>query len=231
MDPRDGPKRESPWDVPSAVAGFTSSPPNPALLRFAEDERRRSGRVRAIDLGCGAGRNAIPLARAGWHVLGTDLSWPMLRAAIDRTTAERLSGRVDVVRAPMDALPVKDRSADLIVAHGIWNLARSAAELRRAVGEAARIAAGDAALFVFTFSRTTLPPDATPVPDESFVFTQFSGDPQCFLTRGQLISELQAAGFGLTADIPLIERNVPPPGALPMRPAPVIWEGIFRYQR
>ena len=46
-------------------------------------------------------------------------------------------------------------------------------------------------LFVFTFSRHTLPPDTQPVPGESFVFTQFSGAPQCFLTEPQLLTELR----------------------------------------
>ena len=64
------------------------------------------------------------------------------------------------------------------VAHGIWNLATSSAQFRLAVREAAR--AAGAALFVFTFSRSTLAPDAHPLPGEPFVFTGFSRRPQCF---------------------------------------------------
>jgi len=36
--------------------------------------------MRVIDLGCGAGRNAVSFARLGWDVVGIDLSIPMLRA-------------------------------------------------------------------------------------------------------------------------------------------------------
>ncbi len=86
----------------------------------------------------------------------------------------------------MDRLALPDASCDLIVAHGIWNLARSAPEMRGAIADAARVARPRAGLFVFTFSRSTLPPDAVPVTGESFVFTQFSGAPQCFLTAGDL---------------------------------------------
>jgi 2-polyprenyl-3-methyl-5-hydroxy-6-metoxy-1,4-benzoquinol methylase len=53
-------------------------------MRFAEDEFWRSERRRVLDLGCGAGRNAIPLARLGWDVVGIDTSIPMLRAATQR---------------------------------------------------------------------------------------------------------------------------------------------------
>jgi SAM-dependent methyltransferase len=218
----------NPWSTPETVAGFVRSPPNAALMQFAADERAPRGISRALDIGCGAGRNALPLARTGWDVVGTDTSRPMLDAAARRVRAEGLAGRVSLVGAAMDHLPVRSASADLVIAHGIWNLARSAAEFRRGVREAARAAKPGAALFVFTFSRHTLPADAVPVAGETFVFTQFSGEPQCFLTREQLLEELEAAGFATDPAIPLRELNRPT-GLLQQRQSgPVIYEGTFR---
>jgi SAM-dependent methyltransferase len=109
----------------------------------------------------------------------------------------------------MDALPLSNASVDLVVAHGIWNLARSAAELRRAIAEAARVARPGAGLFVFTFSRATLAPENQPVPGEPFVFTQFAGEPQCFLTETQLKEELLRGGFEKDPPGPLTEYNHP----------------------
>ena len=142
----------------------------------------------------------------------------------------------------MDALPVRDRSINLIVAHGIWNLARSGAEFRQAVAEAARIAAKGAALFVFTFSRHTIQSDAAPVAGETFVFTQFSGARQVFLTCDQLLDELRAAGFGPDPELPLRELNLPPalsgsragavegpPGQVRIGGTPVIYQAAFRF--
>lgn len=217
----------SPWSTPATVAGFVASPPNQTLLAMAAAERRRAPGGRVIDIGCGAGRNAVPLAGQGWHVLGTDLSQPMLATAVTRV-AEVRAGRLQCVLAPMDALPARTAGFDLIVAHGIWNLARSTAEFRRAVAEAARVAAADAALFVFTFSRHTLPPDAVPVSGERFVYTQFSGTPQCFLTRAQLVEEMAEAGFIEDAAIPFTEHNLPEAGRLHVRRTPVIFEAAFR---
>jgi ubiquinone/menaquinone biosynthesis C-methylase UbiE len=197
-------------------------------MRFAHDELGRRGSGLALDLGCGAGRNAVPLARLGWEVVGIDLSRPMLGAASERAEGERLGDRLQWLLAPMDAIPMPDRTFDLVVAHGIWNLARSAAEFRKALGEAARVAKPGAGLFVFTFSRNTFPPQADPVPGESFVFTQFSGQPQCFLTEDQLVSELGAAGFAPETAVPLTEYNRPRPGVLPSGSAPVIYEAGFR---
>jgi SAM-dependent methyltransferase len=127
----------------------------------------------------------------------------------------------------MEHLPIADASIDFVVAHGIWNLARSSAEFRRGVAEAARVAKPGAALFIFTFSRHTLPPDATPLDGEPFVFTQFSGNPQCFLTEAQLVDELRTAGFESDASVPLTEYNRRQPGSVPTG-APVLYEAAFR---
>lgn len=218
----------SPWSTPSTVDGFARSQPNDTLMRFAARERARVPRGRAIDIGCGAGRNAIPLARQGWQVLGTDLSWPMLTAAKARALAEDEPARLGLALAPMDALPAPDRSFDLVVAHGIWNLARSTAEFRRAVREAGRVAASGAALFVFTFSRNTVPPDAVAVPGELFVFTQFSGQPQCMVTREQLTNELAQVGFTPDDAVAFTEHNVPAANAVHALRPPVIFEAAFR---
>lgn len=218
----------SSWSAPSTVHGFTQSPPNETLLAFAAGELATGRGQRLLDIGCGAARNAVPLARLGWHVLGTDLSEPMLAAARLRGSSEVPPVHMQVVMAPMDALPVASRSCDLLIAHGIWNLARSTAEFRRAAAEASRVAAPGAGLFVFTFSRHTLPPSVAPIDGEAFVFTQFSGQPQCFVTREQLVDELGTVGFVLEEGlVPLTEHNLPPPGVLAVR-TPVIFEAVFR---
>jgi len=221
----------SPWSAPGTVAGFARGDPNAALMTFASAELARTAGRRALDIGCGAGRNAVPLARLGWDVIGTDLSWPMLEAAAARVREARLDDRVRLILAPMATIPAAAESFDLLVAHGIWNLARSSAEFRSAVGDAARVARPGGGLFVFTFSRHTLPADAAPVAGEPFVFTQFSGEPQCFLTEAQLCDELGRAGFARDSAEPLREHNLPKPGVAALGRTPVIYEGVFRRAR
>jgi SAM-dependent methyltransferase len=222
------PLASSPWSRPDTVAGFVSSPPNDVLLNAAAKELGLIKKGRLLDIGCGAGRNAVPLARMGWDVLGTDLSRPMLVAAGARVAAGDDCGRFWLALAPMEHLPVAAHSIDFVVAHGIWNLAPSGETFRRAVAEAGRVARPGAALFVFTFSRHTLPSGAEPVPGEDFVFTQFSGQPQCFLTEEQLLEELSAAGFHLEPGVSIREYNRPQPDALIRGRGPVIYEGLFR---
>lgn len=218
------------WEDPRTVAGFVSGAPNQQLLAYASAFLNPSRVVRCLDLGCGAARNTLPLAAMGFHVTGTDLSLPMIDAARERAAREGATLPVDFIHAPMAPLPFDVATFDLIVAHGIWNLARSGAEFRAAVDEAARVARPGAGLFVFTFSRHTLADDAQPDPGESFVFSSWNGEPQCFLSEQQLIEDLGRAGFTRDADGPLTEYNRPAPGAVRMGGPPVIYEGTWRKQ-
>jgi ubiquinone/menaquinone biosynthesis C-methylase UbiE len=163
----------------------------------------------------------------GWTVVGTDLSQPMLEAALERASSRGVSAHVQCLSAPMEVLPVPDASADLVIAHGIWNLAATTEQFRAAVHEGARVAKPGAALFVFTFSRHTLPETAMPTPGTPFVFTQFSGQPQCFLTKDQLFTEMAHAGFHPDPGIPLREYNRPTHATVQIG-GPVIYEAAFR---
>src|SRR5215208_4541433 len=139
------PLKGTPWSEAGTVAGFAQSLPNATLMRFAAGELS-TGKTRLLDIGCGAGRNAVPLARQGWTVTAVDLSWPMLRAAGERAQAESSLRAPDLVLARMEQVPIQTASIDFIVAHGIWNLATSATQFREAVREAGRVASPGAAL-------------------------------------------------------------------------------------
>lgn len=217
------------WERPQTVQGFVVSPPNATLIAFARARLLDGGGRRCVDIGCGAGRNALPLADLGYAVTGTDLAPSMIAAARTRIEPREAQREVQLIHAPMAPLPLPDASFDLVVAHGIWNLARSGAEFRAAVAEAARVARAGAALFLFTFSRHTLPAEAEPDPGETFVFSSWNGEPQCFLSEPEILEELRAAGFVRDADGPLTEYNLPRPGDVRTGGGPpVIYEGTFR---
>jgi SAM-dependent methyltransferase len=224
------PLKGTPWSEAGTVSGFAQSPPNQTLIELAAS-RLDAGGTRLLDIGCGAGRNAVPLARQGWRVTGIDLSLSMLHAARQRAAAEAPGDHLQLALAPMEHLPVVDGSTDFIVAHGIWNLARTTEQFRAAVREAARVARTGASLFVFTFARSTLPDSDRPLPGERYVFTRFSGGPQIFLTIEELVAELAAAGFVHDPAISLTEHNRRPASSVYIGGPPVIIEGAFRYDR
>lgn len=214
--------------MPQTVEAYARSLPNDTLMAFAEREFARGTRHRLVDIGCGAGRHAVPLAARGWHVIGLDLSWPMLQAAAARAAVGAGPGRLDLVAAPLDDLPIASRSADMIVAHTIWNLAGSLDEFRRALAEAARIAAAGASLFVVTFSRAMLQPDLEPVAGELYAYREMATQPQTYLQPDELVRELEAVGFTADDGVPLVEHNSPTPCTVHEFGTPVLLEGAFR---
>lgn len=98
MDARD-------WDERYAAADLVwGAPPNEVVVELATSLPRG----RAVDLGCGEGRNAIWLATRGWRVQGVDFSAVALEkaaaTAADAPAAvrERLSWTCgDVLDAPL----------------------------------------------------------------------------------------------------------------------------------
>jgi ubiquinone/menaquinone biosynthesis C-methylase UbiE len=153
----------------------------------------------------------------------------MLLAAAARGAKAGLADRLAWALSPMERIPARGRTVDLIIAHGIWNLAPSVELFRQAVDEAARVARPGAGLFVFTFSRNTLPAHVATVPGQAFVFTEFSGAPQCFLTDDQLVHEMARVGFVPDPAVPLTEYNRRPGTVSVVAGPPVIYEAAFRF--
>jgi len=69
---------------------------------------------KVLDLGCGAGRHSILLAKNGFEVIGIDISKSALKMANRWTRKERL-GNVAFVRATMTNVPLKDCCLDAVI--------------------------------------------------------------------------------------------------------------------
>ena len=183
------------WEDAGVVRGFSTAAANDVLLAFVRAELARRPGLRVLDVGCGAARNAAPMAVEGATVIGTDVAWPMLEAARQRAKAAGLTRRVALVRAPMDHLPVAPTRASTS-----WSLTgsgtsrgpppSSAARSPRPRGSPGRVRASSSSP-----SRAPRSPPATsPIPGEPFVFTQFAGEPQCFLTEASSWRSSSAPG-------------------------------------
>ena len=69
---------------------------------------------RVLELGCGTGRIALPLGRAGVPVVGIDRSGPMLSRARLRVRRARLTGRVRLIRGDIRNLPFESASIQTV---------------------------------------------------------------------------------------------------------------------
>ncbi len=113
-----------------------------------------------VDCGCGMGRNSIPLAAAGYHVLGLEHSATALARLQDElerareSGAEKPDGRLDTIQHDLnEPLPVDDAFAAAVLdITAVDNLID--AGKRRAYGEeVARILRPGGLAVVVTFAR------------------------------------------------------------------------------
>lgn len=109
------------------------------VVMLAVAERLRElGAERVLDLGCGTGRYAVPLARAGIRVVGADRSPEMLAMLSSKDGAER----VRVVRCDAEALPFRRAFDAVLFAHFLHlvpSLATLARELARVLVPSAHL--------------------------------------------------------------------------------------------
>lgn len=100
-----------------------------------------------VDLGCGGGLLAEPLAHSGARVLGVDLSHGSLSAASQRPgEGERVYVRGDLAKAP-----VASGVADIAI---LADVLEHVPDVGAAVAEAARVLKPEGLLYVNTINRT-----------------------------------------------------------------------------
>ena len=161
--------------------------------------------------GLRGGAQRGPDGGRGGHGVGTDVASPMLEAARGRVADGAFAAGSPSSARRWTACPCGTRAST--------SSSRTASGTSRdprpssagAIGEATRVARPGAGLFVFTFSRATLPPEDEPMPGETFVFTQFAGEPQCFLTEEELVA--RAPPRGVREGPAGAAHRVQPPGA------------------
>jgi len=99
------------WDARYRDGDRVDAPGPSAIVEDALEWLPREGR--ALDVACGAGRNALFLAQRGFDVLAVDLSLEGLRITGDR--ARRRGLPVQPVRADLERFAVRPGAFDVVV--------------------------------------------------------------------------------------------------------------------
>lgn len=140
-----------PWELAWKEGRWQElSPPLPAVKEFSDYLKTLNAR-NVLDLGCGAGRHAIFLAREGFNVVGFDVSETALGELEGRRRAADLGG-VTLVKHEMQELPFIDEYFDAIVSTNVLHHGTSA-EIRRTLSEIHRIMRKSAVGFIITLSK------------------------------------------------------------------------------
>ncbi len=94
-----------------------------------------------LELGCGTGRIALPVARSGTKLIGIDRSEAMLDRARRRLRRARLTGRAHLVRGDIRALPFRRRAAFgcVMAPYGVLQSLTRERDLRATLDSVARV--------------------------------------------------------------------------------------------
>ena len=181
----------SAWSAPRTVAGFAQSLPNAVLMTFAEHELRGGGHRRALDVGCGAGRSAVP-SHGSDGMSPASTSWPMLGAAVQRVRDDHLADRLAWCSRPWTC----SRSATAAAIS--WS--RTASDLAlgwpvSTLGSRGGPRDIPAERCSCSRSRHHHPAGCGTGRRRAVRVHRVLSQPQCFLTEAQLVSEMGAAGF------------------------------------
>jgi SAM-dependent methyltransferase len=199
------------WEQPEQVEQFAKRDPDHRLIELTK-QYADPGSVRVLDLGCAGGRNVELLLRAGFDTHALDGSRGMVDATRARVTnlvsAEELTRRIFQGRID-DLSFAADRSFDLMVALGIFQVAQTDDEWERALAEAARVLRPGGRALVSNFAPGTGPLDTPPrkVEGTRLVYEGFRAGPTCLLTAAEVDAEFRR--IGLIPEVPTetVERH------------------------
>ncbi len=188
------------WDSAENVERFAAREPDKRLAALVGGYLDAS-RIRVLDLGCAAGRNAVLLAEKGFDVEALDASPAMVARTRERLAAilgaAQAEKRVRVGRMD-DLSSAADATFDLVVALGLYHCAQSRAEWDRALAETARVLKPGACLLVSVFTPETDPTGRgiRVVAGEPDVYEGFDSGGRHFLVDAAKLDR-ELARFGL----------------------------------
>jgi ubiquinone/menaquinone biosynthesis C-methylase UbiE len=121
----------------------------PVVAEFAQD-LKHDGAKRVLDLGCGAGRHTILLAKAGFQVISLDVSDTALNM-LERRLKTASIDNATLVKHEMRELPFLDDYFDGVVCTNVLHHG-TLAEIKRATREIHRVMRRRASAFIIALS-------------------------------------------------------------------------------
>lgn len=181
-----------PWELAWREARWEEkSPPLSEVVEFASELKHSDART-ILDLGCGAGRHSIVLAKEGFQVAALDVSETALKTLEARLKAGSI-GNVTLVKQEMGHLPFIDDYFDAVVSTNVLHHGKSV-EIKKTIDELYRVLKPGASAFIIALSSSDFRKGSgTKLERNTYVFTK--GDEKGiihhFFTRQELESYLR----------------------------------------
>lgn len=141
-----------PWELAWREGRWEEkSPPLAEVVEFASELKRANART-ILDLGCGAGRHAVLLAKEGFQVAALDVSGTALKTLDSRLKAESINN-VLIIEHEMGELPFIEDYFDGIVSTNVLHHGKSV-EIKKTIDEFYRVMKPGASAFLIALSSS-----------------------------------------------------------------------------
>jgi ubiquinone/menaquinone biosynthesis C-methylase UbiE/chorismate mutase len=131
------------------VKNFYEDTPSEYLYKFFSVIKNKSSK-KVLDVGCGAGRNALMIQKLGYKIYGCDSNKKMVVVTKERLP---LKVRKNITVSDMTSLPYEDNIFDYVVSNGVFHNALNLKDFCSSVKESSRVLKNNGCLVlnVFTF--------------------------------------------------------------------------------
>lgn len=182
---------ESWWNGSKRFQRILANQVYPRLTYFDRVAPNWTG-LEVLDLGCGGGFMAEPLARRGARVTGVDPSVASLEAARKHAQAQGLD--IDYREGIGEAIPLEDRSIDRVVCMDVLEHVQ---DLKKVLAEVRRVLRPHGLFFFDTVNRNWLSRllAVTVVEDILRVIPKGTHDPDKFIRPAEMRHHLENSGF------------------------------------
>lgn len=108
------------WNQILRKEAYSREEPDEIVFDFVKLLKKKNQKVRVLDLGCGAGRHQMYMAKQGFEAYGTDISETGLNLTKERLQKQKLE--VYLVKCDMKELPYINSCFDAVVClHTIYH--------------------------------------------------------------------------------------------------------------
>jgi len=108
------------WNQILREEGYSREEPDEIVVDFVNMLKEKKQKMRVLDLGCGAGRHQVYVAKQGFEAHGTDISETGLNLTKQRLKGQKLE--VYLIECDMKMLPYVDSCFDAIIClHTIYH--------------------------------------------------------------------------------------------------------------
>lgn len=197
------------WNSPAIVEEFAGYPAPQYWIDFLQSIPDPAS-LRAVDVGCGGGRNTQLLLDLGFQVYACDVHEGMVASTKKRVAGKLGENEADkrIIAASFLQLPYIHAEFDIAIASGVLHNTETIEEELQGIAELSRIVKPGGCVCVNVFYQGVIPEELKPAREDGRVFFTREGLYMTLLTKEELLTAFADNNLYPVGDVVTYESNV-----------------------